>query len=180
MKKVGLVIASEGFQYDEYSLTKEIIESSNEAEVITISNQVGTAAANDNKNVITVDSTLEQVDTTKLDGLFFIGGPGALQNLDNSKSYNLLQQMNILKKPLGAICISVRILAKAGVLINKNATGWNDDGLLQNIFKQNRVNFIENKLVVTDGSIVTAQGPNVAVEFGREILCVLNVLNCQL
>lgn len=178
MKKIGLVVASEGFQFDEYDRTSEIIESSNKAQVITISDQAGTAASSNNKT-IDVDLTLKQVDTTKLDGLYFIGGPGALEKLDNNISYNLLEQMQILNKPLGAICISVRILAKAGVLKNRKATGWNGDNKLETIFKRYQVEYVDT-LVVTDGLIVSAKGPDAAIEFGREILCVQDILNCQL
>jgi deglycase len=179
MKTVGLVIAHEGFQETEYSVTKEIIESSNIVKVITISDMAGTATSKNNVVTIPVDLTLDQIDTTHIDGLFFIGGPGALLWLDNEKSHALLEQMYLLKKPYGAICIAPRILAKAGVLKDKLATGWDEDHKLEDIFKEYKVKLVQ-KSVVADGNVLTANGPDSAMEFGREILCILNVLPCQL
>lgn len=178
MKKIGLIIAAKDFQPIEYNNTKEILVSSNQVEVITISSQAGTAQASDETTVVSVDLTLEQVETTKIDGLFLIGGPGALDDLDNDKVYTLLRQMKILKKPYGAICVSPRILAKAGVLEGLSATGWNQDNKLADIFKKYRVNF-KDEPVVTDGLVVTADGPDSAFEFAKQILCVTNLLTCQ-
>ena len=171
MKKVLLVVAQKNYQPLEYSIPKAILEEAG-VKVFTASNQMGEAHSVGNYNSAKVDISLKEVDITNFDGLFFIGGPGALEYLDNEISYKLLQAWQATGKPYGAICISPRILAKAGVLQNKQATGWNGDNLLEKIFSQFGVGYI-GEAVVRDGNVVTADGPSSAEMFGKKILEVL-------
>ncbi len=73
---------------------------------------------------------------------------------------------------MGAICVSTRILAHAQALKNKRATGWNGDNALGGIYKEYDVQYVP-KDVVVDGLIITATGPNVAREFGEQIITLL-------
>ncbi|HQQ38671.1 MAG TPA: DJ-1/PfpI family protein, partial [bacterium] len=71
-------------------------------------------------------------------------------------------------KILGAICIAPLILARAGVLENRKATVWAsalDRRPIQQL-KDGGATY-ENKPVVIDGNIVTANGPQSAKEFGK-------------
>jgi protease I len=61
-------------------------------------------------------------------------------------------------------------LAKAGVLKGKKATVWSsslDRGPVK-ILKENGVIY-EDKDVVQDGKIITANGPGAAEEFGQKL-----------
>lgn len=167
-KKVALVIASNGFQQTEYGVPKEML-SNDGIKIITVSDKPTVAIAKD-KSVVDVDITIDQVNPLDLDGFFLIGGPGALEHLDTPKVHDLLNQFEILKKPYGAICISPRILAHAGVLMGKKATGWNEDQQLEQIFKKHGVTYISDKPVVIDNLVITATGPNAAEEFALAIL----------
>ena len=172
MKKVILVLASSDYQPLEYSLTREVLEKSG-VEVVIMSNKLGEAVSVQNYNTAEVDLILESgVGVNDFDGLFFIGGPGALEYLDNESSYSLLRNWQTTGKPYGAICISPRILAKAGVLQNKKATGWNGDRELANLFSQYGVEYIDEP-VVRDDNVVTADGPGSVQLFGQTILKVL-------
>lgn len=172
IKKIGLVVASQGYQPTEYGLPKEIL-SNNGIKVITISDQPTIAIAKDNSTT-DVDITLSQVIALDFDGIFLIGGPGALEHLNTPKMHEILQQMEVLNKPYGAICISPRILAEANVLNYKKATGWDEDLKLDSIFKKHNVKYEKNKPVVIDGNVITATGPDAAEEFGLSILRLLN------
>jgi protease I len=169
-KLVILVIASNGFQQVEYQNTKQVLEQ-NGITVITASNKMGGAVAKDNSTAF-VDVALDKIDLSKCDGIFFIGGPGALEHLDNATSYKLLQEAKRRTIPYGAICISPRILATAGVLKGVNATGWDEDLELAGLFKARQVIY-NKKPVVIDGIVVTADGPNSATAFGQAIVRVL-------
>jgi putative intracellular protease/amidase len=169
-KKVVLVVAHEGYQQIEYGVTREILASEN-VEVLTASDQAGVAQAKDSSST-TVDLTIAQINPTQIDGLFLIGGPGALECLDKPEVHTLLQQMMALKKPYGSICISSRILAHAEVLAGKKATGWDGDGALEDIFKNHAVTYVKEP-AVTDGIVVTATGPDAAQAFAQAILKVL-------
>ena len=162
MKKIILVIASEGYQPHEYGATKKVLEESG-FEVITASDKAG---------VVDNNIVLSELDVNNYDGLFFIGGPGALGHLDNEISYNLLRKYQEVGKPYGAICISPRILAKAGVLENKKATGWDGDDKLSEVFEKFSVEYVRENIVV-DNNIVTANGPEAAEGFGKAIVEVL-------
>jgi len=112
-----LVVASQGYQPIEYSVPKKLLEKKG-ITIETASNKAGTAIAADGSTT-TVDVILTEVEVEKYDGIFFIGGPGAMEHLDNKDSYRIITQVAKLNKPFGAICISPRILAKTGVLKGK-------------------------------------------------------------
>ncbi|HLC07062.1 MAG TPA: DJ-1/PfpI family protein [Candidatus Babeliales bacterium] len=165
---IVLVIASNGFQQVEYSDTKKVIEDAGFT-VTTASDKAGTATAK-NGSTVAVDITLDKVIPSNYAGIFFIGGPGALEHLDNTTSYKIAQETFFQNKPIGAICIATRILAKAGVLHDKYATGWNEDGELDQIFAENNVIYVPEEKVVVVDNVITATDPSVAQDFGKHIV----------
>lgn len=167
---VLLIVASEGYQHIEYSMSKKILE--NAGITVVTASDASEQAVGDNDAVIPVDVTLSQVNVKDYNGIFFIGGPGAIEYLDNEESYEIAKKAAELGKPLGAICISTRILAKAGVLTGRQATGWDGDGLLGSIYQEHRVHYM-NQDVVVDDNIITAIGPDSAQEFGEQIILLL-------
>ena len=163
---VVFVIAGQGYQPFEYHIPKRVLQNAG-IKVITASNSsTGTATASDGSSD-TVDIQLKDI-TTKYDGLYLVGGPGALENLDTPTMHTIIQQFAQENKPFGAICISPRILAHAGVLNDKKATGWDNDKELAGIFKEHHVTYV-HKSVVTDGSVITATGPSAAEDYGKAI-----------
>lgn len=169
-KKVIFVIASNGFQEVEYGIPKALLEAEG-IKVVTASNKPGGAIAGDGTTT-PVDITLDKINLPDYDGIFFIGGSGALENLDNSTSYHLISQAKKHEIPYGAICISSRILAKAYGLEGKKATGWNGDNALPTIFAGFNIT-LEPHDIVTDGYVVTASGPEAAEKFAEGIMRVL-------
>lgn len=167
---VLFVIASIDYQPVEYAVPKKLLEQAGFV-VTTAADQGGTATAKDGSTT-PVDLLINDVDVTHYDGIFFIGGPGALDHLDNEASYKILTAAALAHKPFGAICVATRILAKAGVLKGKKATGWNGDNALNALYKEYDVQYAPNELVVDDG-IITATGPQVAREFGEQIIALL-------
>jgi putative intracellular protease/amidase len=169
-KSVLFVIAYEGYQQVEYNDAKKVLESHGFT-VITASTKPGAAVAKDGSTT-PIDILLDKVKATDYAGIYFIGGPGALEYLDNNASYQLLTQAAQHNVPYGAICIAPRILAKAGVLVDKKATGWDEDKELAKIFQDHDVTYIKLPVVV-DGTIITATGPSAAKEFGNAIVQLL-------
>jgi putative intracellular protease/amidase len=84
--------------------------------------------------------------------------------------------MHELGKPIGGICLGVRVLAHAGVLTGKRATGWNGDNALPEIFKEYGVNYVKEPCVVDD-DIVTAIDPSAALEFAENIITIFETRN---
>lgn len=168
MKKVLLIVAHYGFQPLEYGIPKKILED-NGVEVVTASDKSGKAISALTQEKIKVDLVLDNIVVENYDGIFLIGGPGALEYLDNEVTHRIIQEAKDNNKLFGAICISPRILAKAGVLSGKKVTGWNKDGQLDEILIMAGAEYIK-KPVVVDGKLITGWGPDAASEFGQTIL----------
>lgn len=169
-KKVVLVVASNGFQQKEYHDTYAVLVKAG-VQITTASDKKGQAIAHDG-SMVHVDMLIEDIQPILFDGVFFIGGRGALKCLNTPVSYKLLNELMAVGKPYGAICIAPRILAWAHVLKGKKATCWNDDEVVQDIFDAQGVTFVHES-VVTDGNVVTANGPLAATDFGHAIVKVL-------
>jgi protease I len=168
-KTVAVIIAFEDFRDEEYFKTVEVL-SKNEIEKKVISTKEGAAKGADGGEV-NVDLTLKDFKVRNFDAIVFIGGPGAIDELDNKRFYRITKEAVSKNKILAAICISPTILAKAGVLEGKRATVWAStlDRQPIKILEDNGADYINEK-VVQDGNIITANGPQAAGEFGRKIV----------
>jgi protease I len=173
-KKVAFIIAFRDFRDAEYFVPKEILEKAG-VEVKTFSNKMGLAIGADGGEV-KVDFLISQLNPKDFDAVLFIGGPGALENLDNEQSYQIAMETISNNKILAAICISPVILAKAGVLSGKKATVWSSplDKEGVKILKENGAIYSDEN-VVQDGKIITANGPGAAKDFGNKILNILSL-----
>ncbi len=169
--KILLIVAFEGFHHIEYGEPKRILEDAG-FNIVTASNKPGMAIAKDGSTT-EVNVILDKVNVSQYTGIFFIGGPGAMENLDTPTSYRIAKEAVKQNMPIGAICISTRILAKASVLTGKRATGWNGDGQLGTIYEDLGVEYVAKEDIVVDDAIITATGPAVAKEFGERIVALL-------
>jgi len=171
--KVVCIISFRDFRDPEYFIPKEILENSG-FRVLTASNKIGTAIGAEGGEA-KIDLLLENIKPKEFKAVIFAGGPGCLKNLDNEKSYNLIKETIKSGRILAAICISPVILAKSGVLNKKRATVWSSS-LNKKPIKILRENgaIYEKKAVVSDGKIITANGPLAAKDFAKEIIRVLN------
>jgi len=168
-KKVVMIVAFRDFRDKEYFLPKEILEKAG-IEVKTASNEKGTAIGADGGDT-EIDLLVSEISVSDFDAVIFVGGPGALESLDNEDSYKVAKEAIFQKKVLGAICISPLILAKAGVLEGKKATVWHSplDKSPIKILKEKGASF-EDKAVVVDGKVITANGPQAAEDFGKKVV----------
>lgn len=166
--KVILVVAYQGFQDLEYKNTKEALEEKG-IEVIVASSLIGTAKGKLGEKV-KIEKNLSSINLSDFDALVFIGGPGALEYLNDSEAHRLIKDTIAQEKILGAICIAPEILAQAGVLKEKKATVWSssvDDSPI--LFLEEKGAEYVDQQVVKDGKIITANGPEAATEFGEKI-----------
>jgi len=168
-KKIAIILAFQGFRDEEYFIPKKILERAG-FQIKTVSSQKGLAIGDDGGEA-EVDLLISEVNPADFDGIIFVGGPGCLKYLDNEKSYSLAKETVIQNKVLAAICIAPIILAKAGVLDKKQATVWSSalDREPVRTLKENH-SIYQEKDVVLDGKIITANGPVAAEEFAQEIV----------
>lgn len=168
-KKIAMVVAFVDFKDEEYFIPKEIFEKAG-IDVITVSNRSGMARGVSGAEVL-VDVKLDDLNVGDYDGVVFVGGPGCLENLDNELSYRIAQKAVEQNKILAAICISPVILARADVLQEKKATVWSiplDKSPIK-ILEENRA-ICQDKNVVIDGKIITANGPQSAKDFAEAVV----------
>lgn len=168
VKKVLLIIASNGYQPHEYNETRKLLEE-NGFEVFTASDKSGEAVASDGSAAV-VNFTLEKVNPNKFDAVFVIGGSGAMDCLDNNETYRIVQEADKdIDTLLGAICISTRILANAGILQFRKVTGWDKDNQLEKILNRVGAMYVKSGVVVDD-NLITADGPDAAKDFAEAIV----------
>lgn len=167
MATILLLIAQKCFQSKEYSDTKRTLEDAGHT-VVTGSNERGFARSNMDEDVA-VDVALRDVHISDYDGVFAIGGPGALTSLDNGETVRIMTEAKAGGTiPYGAICIAPRILLKAGLLEKVRVTGWDNDGKFGTLC-ENGGAIHELRPVMCDGRVITANGPQSAKEFGEAI-----------
>jgi protease I len=166
--KILMLVAADGFQAMEYANTRKVLEGAGHT-VLVVSDKPG-KARDHMGNTINVDLTLSQVhNLDEYRAIVLVGGPGALEHLDRDITYRIIQRAVENNLVVAAICISPRILAKAGALVGMQATGWDEDGKLQEVFDKHAVIYLKQP-IVTDGLRVTARGPKEAEGFGKAIL----------
>jgi protease I len=168
-KKALLVVAYNDYQDLEFRYTRDVLKKSG-VKVSVASSSLGTARGKLGGEV-KVDVLINEVDVVAYDAIVFIGGPGATEYVNSEDAYQVARQAAEKKKVLAAICMAPQILAKAGVLSGKEATAWKSD------FDKSGIEVLEeggagfkDQPVVTDGSIVTANGPEAAFDFGGAIV----------
>lgn len=171
-KRIALIIAFRDFRDAEYFVPKEIFEKEG-ADVISVSTKRGMALGADGGEVYT-DVLIDEVKPENFDAIIFLGGPGALEYLDNKTSYEVAKKTIEKNRILGAICVAPVILAKAELLSGKNATVWSSpmDRQPVRILKYYGAIY-QDAAVVVDGKIITANGPDAADEFAKKIVSLL-------
>jgi len=168
MKKALLIIAHKDFRDEEYFIPKQILEE----------NGIRTKTASDEKGIAIgrfggeaeVDLSLNEIDINNFDAIIFVGGSGATEFLDNEISYNIIKEAS-KNKILAAICIAPTILAKAGVLNDKECTVWSsnmDKSAIETI-KQGGGKYT-GKGIAIDQNIITGENADFAEPFAKAIL----------
>jgi len=168
--KVCMIIAQSGYQEREYGIPQGIFKEA-EIEVVVAAKEKGSATGHMG-NTTKVDLAFNQVDVSEFDAIVFIGGPGATTYVEDIEAHMIARDAIEEKKVLAAICIAPLILAHAGVLKDIHATVWNKDGKPAARLKAVGAKYVDES-VVTDGKIITANGPMSAEAFGKRIVEVL-------
>ena len=164
--KVLFVIAPERFRDEEFLEPKRILE--RRGAVVTVaSTRTGTAVGMLGAKVV-VEHTVQPADAASFDALAIAGGAGAPDHLWDSAPLRLtVQALYAAGKPVGAICLSPPVLARAGILTGKRATTFPAGRAIVEL-KRAGATYVEDA-VVLDGTIVTASGPAAASAFGETL-----------
>ncbi|MCC7573015.1 MAG: DJ-1/PfpI family protein [Candidatus Methanofastidiosum sp.] len=167
MTSILMWVAQEGFRDEELFIPKSTFEEKG-YNVTVVSHNKGTAWSKFGK-IIEVRG-IDEVDLEDYDAFLLVGGPGSFNLTDDKKLHEYIKDAQKNLNLLAGICYSPNIMARSGVLKGKKATVWGGP----DIFDKEGVIF-EDKNVVKDGKIITANGPDAALEWAEEII---NYLKC--
>ena len=117
--------------------------------------------------VLLPDTTLDAVVAEDFDMVVLPGGlPGADHLDQDPRIRQILQRTAQAGGYTAAICAAPKVLASAGVLDGRRATGY--PGVLE------RLSLSKTELlaqpVVTDGRVITSRGPGTAMDFALELI----------
>ena len=112
------------------------------------------------------DTSFYNVNVNNFGAFILIGGSGSRAYWKNESLHKIIKKFFVAKKVIAAICSSPITLAKAGILQNKKATCYSED-------KMELINSgidYQDKNVVVDGNIVTADNSRSALQFAEAVL----------
>jgi protease I len=162
-KSVVMIIASRDFRDEELQEPESILEQKG-AQVTIACSALGEVTGMKGMKV-KPDILLDQVNVEDYDAVIFIGGSGAKEYWNDSKTHSIARETVAADKVLGAICIAPVTLANAGVLNGKKATVYSSEkGKLEAAGAD-----YTGADVQVDGKIITANGPEAAARFGEAI-----------
>ncbi len=155
--KIVMVIAPTNYRDEELLIPFNYFYSRG-ADVSIVSRETGTLVGMLGAKVV-VDKTLDDVNVTNVDVLFFSGGTGSVVYQNDKKVHMLIKKVYERPKTiLASICLAPVIFAKAGILKGKKATVW--IGAKDELKKYGAV--YTGKPVERDGRILTGDGPTSA------------------
>ena len=112
------------------------------------------------------DTSFYNVNVNNFSAVILIGGSGCQAYWKNESLHKIVKKFFDSKKVVAAICSSPIILAKAGILQNKKATCYSEH-------KMELINAgidYQDKNVVVDGNVVTANDSRSALQFAEAVL----------
>lgn len=113
--------------------------------------------------------SFEEIDPKQYDGIVIVGGSGSQVHLWNDEMLvHLAKFFQKSGKVIAAICLATVVFAHAGIMKGKKATYFESPASDFEMKKGGAV--IVKSTVVTDGRIITANGPLAAKEFGEAIV----------
>jgi protease I len=165
MAKVLMIVAQSGFRDEELFIPKEVLERAGHG--VTVASLARAKATGVKGAVIAPDMSVHEANPDFFDCVVIVGGPGSPALADDADVTGLLVSAAKMGKVIGGICLGPMALAKAGVLAGKNATIFPDRKAIA-LLRETAAHY-RAEPVVTDGNVVTADGPQSAGRFGAEL-----------
>lgn len=165
------VLASRNFWYDDFEPVRQVLADAGiDVVVCSGTDRAIPMPADGNEKPIHVDVQIADARAGDYAAVIFCGGKGVWEFMDPTQRANEAQQLIrdalAQDKVVAAICMGPVILAKAGVLAGRKATGHSS---VADKVREWNVTFTGAPVEV-DKSIVTGRGPDAAAQFGRTIV----------
>lgn len=115
--------------------------------------------------IIKSDCIIDDVDSDEYDAIVLPGGLPGADNLLDKRVKDMAIKFNNEGKIVAAICAAPHTLEQFGLLDDKKCTSY--PGCIKG---KDKVNYLDDQLVVVDQNIITSRGPATALEFAFRIL----------
>ena len=102
------------------------------------------------------------------DALILPGGAGSWVLRDTPEVIHLVKKMHEAGKLVAAICAAPIVLAKAGLVRDRNVTAYPAQDVYREL-NEAGAHIVKDENVVLDGNMLTANGPGAAMLFGYSI-----------
>lgn len=115
------------------------------------------------------DTSFLNVNVNNFSAFILIGGTGSRNYWKNESLHKIIKRFFEANKVIAAMCSSPITLAKAGILQNKKATCFSED-------KMELINAeidYQDRNVIIDGNIITADNSRSSIQFVESILHLL-------
>ncbi len=166
MRHALFIIAPENFRDEELFVPLEILKNAG-IETTIASLEAGVCRGSLGGEVEAMIG-LNQLNAEDFEAIVFIGGHGSEIFQENISAHLIAKKAVENGKILAAICAAPTILARAGVLNEKNATVFPSPDY-EKILEDEGAKLTRNEVEI-DGKIITANGPDAAEKFGVKIL----------
>ncbi len=165
-KRFLAVIAPRNFRDEELFEPRAALEA--RGAKVTVASTGTEAAKGMLGGVAQPHATIDACRMDDFDAVFVVGGMGSPTFLwENQDLHRLLRDAQERGRPIGGICLSGAVLAKAGVLKGKRATVYRTDASIQSLRAGGAIYVGES--LVADGRIVTGDGPQIARSFAQKL-----------
>jgi protease I len=164
---MAIVVGQRYFKDEELNIPKALFEK--EGALVTIVSSRLDTAEGDGGTKVKPDMLIDSLDVRNFDVIVFIGGSGVKKDFwEDSKAHSVAREAVEQHKIMAAICWGPVVLANAGVLEGKRATGHTAQGA-DEILKSKGCDYTGESVTV-DGNIITAFGPTSADSFAVAII----------
>jgi len=167
-KRILMIIAPKNFRDEELFIPMEYFQAHG-AKVVIASKKAGECVGMLGSRV-NAKLSLADVNVSTFDAVVFVGGSGSTVYYSDPEALRIAREAYEQGKVVGAICLAPGILARAGILKGKRATVWWRPGATigKDALEAGGA-ILESGPVVVDDHIVTANGPDAALEFAKAI-----------
>ena len=115
--------------------------------------------------IVKSDCIIDDVNQDDYDAIVLPGGLPGADNLLDKRVKEMALKFNNEGKIVAAICAAPQTLEAFGLLDDKKCTSY--PGFIKG---RDKVNYLEDQIVVVDKNIITSRGPATALEFAFKIL----------
>jgi len=159
-----IFLPKKDFNEDEFTIIKRRLLKADKQVFITSDDHFVCSGSKGMK--VKSDTSFYNVNVNNFAAFILIGGTGSRNYWKNVALHKIIKKFFEAKKVIAAICSSPVTLAKAGILQNKKATCYSED-------KMELINAgidYQDRNVVVDGNVVTANDAGSAQQFAEAVL----------